>query len=88
MQKPSVGRVVHFYSAAIAGKDGYGRNGVGKGPYAAIVTQVFTDTNGEVTFCNMKVFPPFANAWDEGSVSEGSGPDDASGRFWIWPPRV
>lgn len=86
---PTVGRIVHFYSDAVASRDqrqpGYGFNGMGAGPYPAIVTQVFKNDAGEVTYCNMKVLPPFAPPFDEGSVSEGA--EKCPGRYWEWPPR-
>jgi len=87
--KPTVGRVVHFYSEAVAnrspGNPSYGHNGMGAGPYPAIVTQVFTDGQGNVTYVNLKVLPPFAPPFDEGSVSEGA--EKCPGRYWTWPPR-
>ena len=53
--KPSVGRIVHFYSNTIADKNpaqpGYGLNGRGAGPYPAIVSQVFTGGD----YANLKV---------------------------------
>lgn len=89
LKKPTVGRSVHFYSEAVANRPsggGRGFNGVGAGPYAAVVTQVFTDDDGNVTYCNLKVFPPFAPPFDEGSVSEGA--DKCPGRYWEWPEIV
>lgn len=85
---PSIGRIVHFYSDAVANRDqrqpGNGFNGMGSGPYPAIVTQVSKD--GErVTYVNLKVLPPFAPPFDEGSVSEGAA--NCPGRYWEWPPR-
>ncbi len=87
-QKPSVGRIVHFYSDAVRpppGSASPGFNGQGKGPYPAIITQVFPDANGDIMYANMKVFPPFAPPFDEGSVSEGE--EKCPGRYWVWPPR-
>jgi hypothetical protein len=89
MSKPTIGRIVHFYSDAVANRDtrqpGYGYNSSGVGPYPAIVTQVFADGDGNVTYINLKVLPPFAPPFDEGSVSEGA--DKCPGRYWEWPPR-
>lgn len=80
---PTVGRIVHFHSDAVANRDqrqpGYGYNGMGAGPYPAIVTQVFD------AYVNLKVLPPFSPPFDEGSVSEGA--DKCPGRYWEWPPR-
>lgn len=87
----TVGRIVHFYSQTVADRNphqpGYGYNGVGAGPYPALVTQVFTDTDGTVTYCNLKVFPPFAPPFDEGSVAEYQSQHYHPGRAWVWPPR-
>lgn len=58
--KPSVGRIVHFFTRT----PGRQFNGVGEGPYPAIVAQVF-----EGPYVNLKVFPPMSAPWDVGSVS-------------------
>jgi hypothetical protein len=91
--KATVGRIVHFYSDAIANKNpanpGYGLNGQGAGPYVATVIQAFP--GGE--YVNLKVIGYGVEAWDEGSVSEGvmaEGTGNHVGehaRFWVWPPR-
>ena len=92
LMKPTVGRSVHFYSDAVARRSpadpGRGFNGQGMGPYHAVITQVFTDDHGNVTYCNLKVFPPFAAAFDEGSVSEKPQSGAESARYWEWPPRT
>ena len=75
--KPTVGRIVHFYNEALPPN---ANNGIGVGPYAAIVTQVFSSG----PYVNLKVLP-YGNAWDEGSVSEKT--EGIVGRYWIWPPR-
>lgn len=89
LKKASVGASVLFYSQTIADKNpqhpGYGYNGLGAGPYAAVVTQVFTDTDGNVTYANLKVFPPFAPPFDQGSVAERGHPYAQPGLFWTWP---
>lgn len=79
--KPSVGRIVHFYSKQRGSQGGI--NGVGEGPYPAIVTQIFK-SGEEIRFVNLKVFPPFAVPFDEGSVSEQ---EECPDRYWAWPPR-
>lgn len=81
--KVSIGRIVHFYSDALATRTD-GNNGIGAGPYPAIVTQVFCEGD-IVKHVNLKVFPPFRDIVDEGSVSEGA--DVCPGRYWVWPPR-
>jgi hypothetical protein len=84
--KATVGRVVHFYSDAMANKNpanpGYGLNGQGAGPYVATVTQVFAGSD----YVNLKVIGWGVDAWDEGSVSEGP-VDGEHRRYWVWPPR-
>lgn len=89
MSKPTVGRIVHFYSEAVANRPGtnpgYGYNGTGAGPYMAVVTQVFPDAEGNILYANLKVLPPFSPPFDEGSVSEGA--EKCAGRYWVWPPR-
>ncbi len=75
-QKPSVGRVVHFYNANL------NHNGQGAGPYPATVTQTF-----EGPYINLKVSAWGVPDWDEGSVSELSASSPQS-RYWCWPPRV
>jgi hypothetical protein len=76
---PSVGRIVHFYTSDKAKHS----NGVDKGPYPAIITQVFPGS----PHCNIKVFPPFRTPYDEGSVPEHD-VVQAPERYWCWPPRV
>lgn len=74
--KPTVGRIVHFYNDAL---DAGANNSIGKGPYAAIVTQSF-----DGPYVNLKVLP-YGAPWDEGSVGEKA--DGVTGRYWTWPPR-
>lgn len=54
-----VGQPVHFYTDDVEKQS----NGAGRGPYSAVVTQVFESC------VNLKVNPPFAPPYDEGSVS-------------------
>lgn len=77
--KPTVGRIVHFYDSSLST---IANNGTGHGPYAAVITQVFDGAK----YANLKVLP-YGNPWDEGSVSHQ---DDAPEcpRYWVWPPRV
>lgn len=76
MIQPTVGRIVHFYT-----KDASRQfNGVGEGPYAAVIAQVHNDRCASLT-----VFPPFAAPYSAGSVMI----DDVSGwQHFVWPPRV
>lgn len=90
---PFVGAIVHFYNENIgtpAGSAPPGYNGVGAGPYSAVVTQVFKDQDGRVIYSNMKVLPPFGKTFDEGSVSEflGAPGVDSPPRYWVWPPET
>ena len=79
--KPSVGRIVHFFSRV----RGDQFNGGGDGPYAAIVTQVF-----DGPYVNLKVLPSMAEPSDVGSVSPGHAVDKTAdhARWWEWPPKV
>jgi len=77
--KPTVGRIVHYYE-----ENGKSHNGVGDGPYAAIITQVFGDSEG--AFCNLKVLPPFVEAFDSGSV-RNKDHRETDNRYWVWPSR-
>lgn len=73
----AVGHIVHFYNFNLSSD---ANNGIGVGPYAAIVTQAF---NGG--YLNLKILP-YGNPWDEGSVQKkGEGPMT---RYWDWPPPV
>ncbi|MBG0809855.1 hypothetical protein IY145_10735 [Methylosinus sp. H3A] len=77
---PTVGRIVHFYTENPSGQT----NGVGEGPYAAIITQVFSD--GMDAYVNLKVFRPYGGNVDEGSVRHKDFATN-EGRCWVWPPR-
>lgn len=81
---PSVGRIVHAYVPTGSADS----NGVRTGPFAALITQVF-NSGDEVTYCNLKVFRPFAPDLDIGSVPEkGSRFHSDGGSYWEWPPRA
>lgn len=84
-QRPSVGRIVHFYSRKVADRDparaGYGLNGQGEGPYPAIVLQV--SSGGQ--YVNLRVMGWGEASWDEGSVSDDK--TVSPNRYWEWPPR-
>ncbi len=76
--KPTVGRIVHFYTSDPAKQF----NGQGEGPYPAIITQCWTGT-----MVNLKVLH-WGGSFDEGSVSHQD--DTQKGdhnRYWVWPPR-
>ena len=82
-RKPSVGRIVHFYSKNPKQQ----WNNAGIGPYAAIVTQVWTDE-----CVNLCVFPNCSLMAAQCSVPYTSVlQSTASGDqmvWWEWPPRV
>lgn len=83
--KPTVGRIVHFYTATpptVPGISTPGLNGQGNGPYPATIIQVFDGAY----YANLKV-QGWNHVWDEGSVSEWNGEGEAPGRYWVWPPR-
>lgn len=76
--KPTVGRIVHFYTEV----PGEQRNSAGRGPYAAVITQVLRD-DGEDRV-NLHVFSPTYNASD--MKASGIGRDALTEkRYWIWP---
>jgi hypothetical protein len=82
---PTVGRIVHFYTTNTTKHF----NGVGAGPYVAVITQVFP----AFKFYNLKVFPPFDEPYDFGSVMEyADAKIDANSAepdvYWVWPPRA
>ena len=81
---PTIGRIVHYYNPALNDRDG---NGVGQGPYPAIITQTWLDQNGEVSYCNLRIF-----AWNNdhyyGSVPEKDSIYYSRGVYWEWPPIV
>lgn len=71
-QKPSVGRIVHYYSY------GTPRGGFKSAPRAAIVVEVHSDT--EVTVCVLNPSGIFFN-----KVAYSAEPKAGC---WSWPPRV
>jgi hypothetical protein len=79
-QKATVGRIVHYYDDA---KFDDANNGAGKGPYAALVAQVFPDG----PYANLKVFVPFGDDFYAGSVAHKNDSLGGSSRYWVWPPR-
>jgi hypothetical protein len=76
--KPTVGRTVHFYTK----NPGQHFDGVGKGPYAALVTRVFP--NGH--YADLKVFPPHAEPYSVGSAPHQEDVTQHTA-WWVWPPR-
>lgn len=81
-QKPSVGRVVHYFPPL---EDREARANGNDGPLAAIITRVWSDTG-----VNLTVFPDFAFPIARSSVfkrSPGATGPSPSGD-WDWPERV
>ncbi len=82
--KPTVGRIVHFYTEDPAKHF----NGQGTGPYPAIVAQVFYNDSERDTMANLKVLH-WGGTYDEGSVyeKEQGVVQGHTHRYWVWPPR-
>jgi hypothetical protein len=82
---PTVGRIVHFYDQTLRGQthhpNGTNLNGVGVGPYPAMVIQTF---GGNYPKVNLLVHG-WGGDWREGSVEMLEG--IVAGRYWTWPPR-
>lgn len=84
-QEPSVGRIVHYYTATP--KEDF--NGATPGPYAAIITGVTGLGIVDLTVFTPNLAPCCVKncAHDQGDGA----PDFASlpvSRCWKWPPRV
>ena len=85
MTKPTVGRTVHYYTKNPTQQF----NGIGEGPYAAIITQVHGE--GDNPYVSVIVFPPFAQPYTQGSIhhmadNEFFRTGEING--FAWPPRV
>jgi len=81
-EKATVGRIVHYYDDSLSE---FTNNGAGKGPYAAMVVQMFPDG----PYANLKVFVPFGHDFDAGSVAHKDDTVSAGcSRYWVWPPRA
>jgi hypothetical protein len=77
MPKPTVGRIVHFYSKIPRMQ----WNNAGEGPYAAIITHVNSDGSVNLfVFGNCQIMPEYK----ELAVPEGNGQYQAC--WWCWPP--
>jgi len=79
--KPSVGRIVHFFTR----NPDHQFNGAGEGPYPAVVAQVW-----DGPYVNLKVLPSMGAPYDVGSVLPGHAVDKTAefARWWEWPPKV
>ena len=79
-QKPTVGRVVHYYDSIAAPEKTQGMTG----PFAATVAAVHADT-----CCTLAVLLPWQH---EVFVASSCLRKDAAGDnpkvYWEWPPRV
>lgn len=74
MQKPSVGRIVHYQAYGTPGGEFKAE------PRAAIITEVHDAEAGQVSVC---VFNPQGVFFNRVSFSDGPKPG-----HWSWPPRV
>lgn len=90
MFRPSIGRIVHFYNTALASHE---NNGIGRGPYAAIITQVFGEpmTITDNPHVDLKVLTSSGDFYatsvrQQGGEDEADRPDDS--RYYEEPPRV
>ena len=76
-QKPSVGRIVHYY-------DRVAENQNKPGPYPALIAAVHSDT-----CCTLTVFMPWA---ERPFIASSCQREDVAGseprHYWEWPPRT
>lgn len=76
----SVGRIVHYYTSDTSKHF----NGIGAGPYPAIVTQTFGPHTG-----NLKVIAGFGGEdYHATSISANLPGGIQYPNYWEWPPRV
>lgn len=76
-QRPSIGRIVHFYATWL---EDFQPNG--NGPYAAIVTRVHSDN-----CVDLQPFGAPGAREVQSSVVEKASAQGASA-WWEWPPRT
>lgn len=70
LQTPKVGLPVHVFLT------GRTFNGLSDGPFAGVITQVSGNPLVDADpYVNVKVFPPFADCFHEGSIKRGNGVD-------------
>jgi len=74
--KPTVGRIVHFYTDNKARHS----NGVDAGPYPAIITRVWSEKS-----VNLKVLPDCGAPFDATSTELKQ---EGRQTYWEWPPHV
>lgn len=73
----TVGRIVHFYDAHVVGDNG-------DGPYAAIVTKVWSPTCVNLSAFGMGA-PYLASSVQEHPLGTSTKPPS---QYWQWPPKV
>lgn len=83
--RPSVGRTVHFYDVERPGEF----NNIGKGPYAAIVVQVWKEEDKEVGLaCGLYVLSDQGGQNYHKVVHASQREETRAKRYWEWPPRA
>jgi hypothetical protein len=73
----TVGRIVHYYTTDASRH----RDGIGQGPYAALVVRVHDADAGVV---NLRVFT--SDDFSPSSVERKR--SNGQGQYWEWPPRA
>lgn len=77
-QKPSIGRIVHFYGEGL------------DEPQAALVVAVHSNTSVDLNVCNKSgtwSVRQSVELGEDGPV-DGTVSDAPAGAHWVWPPRV
>ena len=78
---PEIGDAVQFSSIPFAERfGGEGIAGMKEGPYAAIITRVVSNPEGEVTGCDLTIFPPNVPPMYERNVPMAGSADDDGAR--------
>lgn len=76
-QKPSVGRVVHYYDNEVENQNK-------PGPYVGFISAVHSDTCCTLSF----VMPWDTTVGVASSCMRKDAAGEKAARYWEWPPRV